>query len=258
MELITVPDFYLPGVANWDAKRKSVEYALSLGLPRLQPELMLKRRARNIMTVACYGPSLKDTYRDMVQPIMSVSGAHDWLIQKRITPTYHVECDPRAHKAGMLSLANDTTKYLIASCCHPEVFAALKGRNVKIWHLDDGEESRAWYAANDPDCPVVCGGSTVGLRALEIVGFFGYGSIEVHGMDCSFDNGAQWAGAHTGRRKDVLRVRPNGMTRAFDTSALMIQAAREGVEFWRTHHVKMKVKGGGLFRHMLQHTMEHR
>lgn len=46
------------------------------------------------LTIACYGPSLQDTYKDMKHPIMSMSGATHWLYERGIVPDYHVDMDP--------------------------------------------------------------------------------------------------------------------------------------------------------------------
>ena len=60
--------------------------------------------------IACYGPSLTDHIPRLVEEalegpsnIISVSGAHDFLIGRGITPHYHVECDPRPHKADNIN-----------------------------------------------------------------------------------------------------------------------------------------------------------
>lgn len=251
MSSASVPDFYIAGVYSWDERRKNVEHAMSLVLPRLG----VRRALPGFLTIACYGPSLRDTYRDMRNPILSVSGAHDYLIGKGVIPKYHLECDPRPHKAKMLSRANDETEYLIASCCHPDVFKALEGRNIKLWHLDNGPESRSWARQHDPYVPCVSGGSTAGLRAFPISYVLGYRAIDVHGMDCSFDGDSQWAGAHSGERKGIEYIRIAGSARQFATNALMIQAAREAVTFWRTHDVPMKVRGSGLMQAMMKHSM---
>lgn len=246
----TVPDIKIPGVLSWDERLVHVKHAVSLGLPRL----MVRPKREGFVSIACYGPSLADTYRDMAKPIISVSGAHDYLLGKGIVPTWHIECDPRPHKAQMLAKANDETEYLIASCCHPDVFDALRGRNVYLWHVDNCFESRQWAFSNDPDGLCIGGGSNVGLRAFEIAHVLGFRELDVHGMDCSFRD-SQWAGDHSGKPKDVIYVRADGSSRMFATHPVMVQAAREAVEFWRTHDVKMKVRGSGLMQHMMRQSM---
>jgi hypothetical protein len=247
-----LPDFYIPGVQTWDERRRNVEHSMSLGLPRLT----VRDEKPGHLTIACYGPSLRDTYRDMSGPVLSVSGAHDFLTERRVIPEYHVECDPRSHKAQMLTRPNADTEYLIASCCHPDVFRALDGCKVLLWHLDNGPESRMWATQHDPLALCISGGSTVGLRAFEITHVLGYRSIDVHGMDCSFDGLNQWAGKHSGERKSVHYVTMPDSKRRYATTPLMVQQAREAVTFWRTHDVPMKFRGSGLCQAMWKHSKD--
>ncbi len=53
------------------------------------------------VSIVCYGPSLRDTWHQIhpVNPIVSVSKAHDFLVEHGIAPTIHVEFDCRSHKA---------------------------------------------------------------------------------------------------------------------------------------------------------------
>lgn len=242
-----VPELFSPGVMDWSERLANVDYAMSLGLPQLE----MQPEQKGHMTLACYGPSLKHTYRDMTGTVMSVSGAHDYLIEHGRIPTFHVEADPRPHKAGMLKRANDETQYLIASACHHSVFEALKGRNVRVFHYDNGPESQWWHASNAPNTPLIGGGSTVGLRAFEVAHVLGFRALEVHGMDSSFEkSGKQWAGPHTGRLKDAFLVTCNG--RPFWTSSLMVQAARECCAFVLNHEIKIRFRGDGMIREMLK------
>jgi hypothetical protein len=243
-----LPEIFSPGVMSWDERLENINHAMSLGLPEVQ----ILPEKEGHLTLACYGPSLKHTYRDMTGPVMSVSGAHDWLIERGRIPTYHVEADPRPHKAGMLTKSNDQTEYLIASACHPAVFEALKGRNVKVWHYDNGPESQWWHASNAPHSPLLGGGSTVGLRCFELAHVLGYRSLDVHGMDSCFEkNGQQWAGRHTGRLKDAQPVTTES-GKTFWTSSLMVQAARECCAFVLNHDVKIRFRGNGMIREMLK------
>lgn len=240
-----VPDFHMPGVLSWDERLTNIKHCISLGLPLLEEQ----PKKEGHLTVACYGPTLSATFRDISGPFMTVSGAHDYLISLGKTPDYHLETDPRPHKAGMLKLANDKTHYLVSSVCHPEVFKALEGRKVSIWHLGNGPESEAWHRANTPGL-LIAGGSTAGLRAIELAHALGYRALEFHGMDACFSPSGQWAGPHTGKPKTEFMVKSGN--RYFRTSSLMVQQAREFIHFWQTHDIKIRVKGDGLIRQMMK------
>src|SRR5437762_9644704 len=53
------------------------------------------------IAIVCSGPSLKDSWEEIkpFQIVLTCSGAHDFLIERGIIPTYHMETDPRQHKA---------------------------------------------------------------------------------------------------------------------------------------------------------------
>src|SRR5688572_4916542 len=54
------------------------------------------------VSVVGFGPSLEETWKEVTQPSMTVSGAHDFLIGKGVIPTWHAECDGRDHKVKHL------------------------------------------------------------------------------------------------------------------------------------------------------------
>lgn len=214
---------------------------------------MLKKRpltSSRRISIVCYGPSLNDTWEDIKGPVMTVSGAHDFLMARGITPEWHVDCDPLEHKAGMLT-PNDSTRYLMASVCHPKVWPKLKGKKVSLWHLINGDyyETPSWVMKHHPqglDC-MFGGGSTVGMRAMEIAAALGFRRFDIHGMDCSFGE-SRHAGPHSGKRQLETLVRCNG--RQFKTSPQMLQAAQEMERFLLTMDADITFHGDGLVQEM--------
>src|SRR5437868_1359028 len=47
-----------------------------------------------------FGPSLNDTWEQIrdYKHVMTCSGAHKFCVDHGITPTYHIDVDPRPHK----------------------------------------------------------------------------------------------------------------------------------------------------------------
>src|SRR5688572_2533433 len=87
---------------------------LSKKLPRL-----IQHPARDgPISLVGYGPSLKDTWQDIKPPILTMSGAHDFLIDKGVIPDFHCDVDPRPHKVEMLTPHKDVI-YLMGSVCNP-------------------------------------------------------------------------------------------------------------------------------------------
>lgn len=136
-----------------------------------------------------YGPSLLDFIEELratKADILTTSGAHDVLVANGIYPRYHVECDAQAHKAKLVTRANDVTQYLIASCCHADTFENLKDRNVFIWHIAHTPEEDAEVNKFYPRAVKVIGAPSSGGRAMGFAFVMGYRRFMVYGMDSSF------------------------------------------------------------------------
>ena len=66
---------------------------------RIQP--VYATRTERI-AVVCFGPSLRETWEQVkdFEYVISCSGSHKFLLEHGITPTWHVEVDPRDHMAA--------------------------------------------------------------------------------------------------------------------------------------------------------------
>jgi hypothetical protein len=183
--------------------------------------------------IACYGPSMKDTWPILMQQaadknsvVVSVSGAHDFLLGKGIIPDFHIECDPREHKADNMAQAHPDVEYLMASTCHPRMFAKVDGMKVRLWHSVGGEVAVRIVDELQSKAPIIFGGGSVGLRALPVMFRKGYRKFLIHGMDCSFaDEGREkWAGPHAQKQnpkeQQVVKVRYDG--RFFATTGILL------------------------------------
>lgn len=232
---------YLPTVAagNIEMKQQHMRAAMAMDLPRFIP-------ADEVFSVVGYGPSLLYTWQDIQGAICTTSGAHDFLIQRGIVPRYHVECDPRPHKAMMFTPHRDVI-YLIASCCHPDVFAKLGGHHVQLWHCDE-EWTMGWLAENAPGEIAIGGGGNAGLRAIQLGGALGHRKFRLHGMDCSLAGGARHAGAHTGKSQPPITVECGGIK--FLTTPAMVNSARHFMSMDKTG-IEIELTGYGLLQQMV-------
>ena len=213
---------------------------------------MLKKRPKfnnKWASIVCYGPSLADTWKLIKRPIVTVSGAHDYLVKRGIVPDFHVDCDPREHKARMLQNPQDKTTYLMATVCHPKYWEVLKGRKVRLWHLINGDdlETVAWVMQNHPEGAnsMIGGGSSVGQRAMNVMAALGYRRFNIHGMDCSFTTDRH-AGAHLGKEQAKIMVKAGN--RVFQTTRQMLQAAIEMEQFITTQDAEIAFFGDGLMQ----------
>lgn len=162
--------------------RKHIEYALSLNLPEFHSSII--RNGGKCLVVGS-GPSIEYTIDELKEshkkwPIIAVNGAHEYLYDHGITPNVWLTVDPRPMPQNLVH-PNEDTVYLIASRANPETFDALEGCKRVVWH--------SWSGKEDYDDLLygklqIGGGSTSGLRAVNIAYVMGFREVELYGMDC--------------------------------------------------------------------------
>lgn len=215
-----------------------------------------------IAVLACYGPSLKETWRHIPQSgadVFTVSGAHQFLLERNIVPSGHIETDPRAHKAEFTKNADPRVTYYLASCCDPLVFENAKNCPTKVWHSYDGDEIEREVLKHWPDAFLLMGGSNVGLRAIAVLSVLGYRKFAIFGMDCSVVDGERHAGPHGGKTQKHMSVTPVGSEREFVTTPQMISGAREFLNLaavLTAQGYQFDVYGDGLLPEMLKIAMQ--
>jgi hypothetical protein len=218
--------------------------------PRLSPF----QGFRGVVSICGYGPSLADTWGNTIGPVMTTSGAHDFLLARGVIPTYHVETDPREHKAWLMNEPHPDVHYLINSQCHPNMFAKLAGFHVTMWHGctdDDAERQIALVENLEPRARLLNGGTNVGIRAIPVARELGHTHFELHGMDCSYRGIQQWAGGHVSQRVKTVLVEVEGET--FETSDVMMQSTDDLFNTMRMMpNCRFRVHGGGLLEARLK------
>lgn len=226
-------------------------------LPRLTPQ-----PARDdTVAIVGFGPSLRQTWREIKTPhIITTSGAHDFLIERGRRPTWHVEFDPRPHKAFFLQRPHLDVIYLLASQCNPNLFDQLAGNKVMLWHgmggdgLDDAD---LVIEKEGDDGILLFGGSNAGLRAFLIGHVLGFRRFELFGLDCSYVEDATWAGPHSGEAHTKFIVECSG--RRFLTGDVMINAAEELFAFINgLDGCQVTIHGDHLFSARMQLMMKDR
>lgn len=243
-----------------------------------QVKAAIKRFPRRIETrpahgqrviLACYGPTLKDTIEALRKEaaetggaVVSVSGAHDYLLSRGVIPKYHVECDPRPHKADNIAAGRAAVQYLLGSVVHPVLLDKLSDMDVRLWHVSTPElGTRVIDELGERGEHLISGGGSVGLRCIPLFYSMGFRGFSIHGMDCSFsDTGEQWAGPHAGKVKDVCEVAcptPGGM-RTFKSSPVMLTYASNFFEtISKVDDARFTVYGDGLLHHMCVYYRSH-
>ncbi len=122
------------------------------------------------------GPSAADTLPDRTGKIVTVNAGHDWLIDQGVIPWACGFLDPNQRIAEMFTPRNDVL-YFVAHTVHTDVMRKLEGFKVVFW-----------YPA--PTAPKnklqIGGGSSMGLRWLNLGAVMGFRRFDIHGLDSSF------------------------------------------------------------------------
>lgn len=223
-----------PAILRLEDTQKT-EYCIPLWL-RDQQILRACRRARERLepsyasrpepvAVVGFGPSLADTIEEIrgYKHIISCSGAHRFLLERGIKPTWHVEVDPRPHKVGLMGPPCPETTYLISSTCHPAVFDHLEGQKVVLWHVYDSTEDGKRLLPRGEWA--ITGGSDVGMRSITIAAFLGFRDMHVFGVDGCARGAARHAGPHPNTPKEYNRVVHGG--KEYLTTPAMLEAAKQ-------------------------------
>lgn len=203
------------------------------------------------IAVVCYGPSLEQTWEQLkdFEFIITCSGAHKFLLDRGIIPTWHAEVDPRPHKAELIGEPHRLVEYLVASVCHRKVLDLLEGYSVKLWHVFAHEAERKEIPHIYPRGEwAITGGSNVGLRAMVLARFLGFKKMTVFGMDCSFKpDGQQHAGPHPKEVKQNYQVKVGD--EVFLTNGAMHYYAQQFFyEVGKIGDIDLEVVGSGLLQ----------
>lgn len=233
--------YQLVAAVSHEQRHSQMAEALKTGFPRIK---QIPIEDGKSISIACYGPSLEQTWHTITRPIISVSGALGFLYERGITPDYHVDMDPRPHKVAHINPPVDGVHYIMASVCHPRTWEVLKGQKVTLVHLYSNSETQDWIARNDPGELMLRPGSTVGMCAIHIGGMLGYRHFEIHGMDGNLVEGRRHAGPHFGHPQGGYTWQAGH--EVYQTSKIMSNACAEVINTFRSYPIFGVFHGDGL------------
>lgn len=211
------------------------------------------------IAVVGFGPSLRETIDEIrgFRTIISCSGAHKFLIDRGIIPTYHVEVDPRDHKIELLGPADKRVTYLPSSTSHPKYLDHLlsSGAEVKLWHVFTSEEDGARVLPTGEW--MITGGADAGLRALVMARLLGYTNIHVFGIDGSAGKEENsHASPHPNSPSKLFKCEyPEGSGQFFQTTPALLSCAKSFPhEVSQLKDATVVFHGKGLVQTIMQHT----
>lgn len=164
-----------------ESNSENIRSALARNLPELAPAICAHDGTFVIVASGPSMPSFIEDIRkeyDLGRPICAVNGAYDFLVENGITPNFFLTVDPRPMPQNCTKPQQDTI-YLLASRVNPEVFDRLTNHKVMLWHSWSQEpECNAWKGRFG-----IGGGTTSGLRSINIGYILGFRKFVMYGMD---------------------------------------------------------------------------
>lgn len=252
--------FLIHQYGDADMHRSHILSALERKLPELSPALCSHDGS---LVIVGSGPSLTAHLEELKgerakgRPVMSLKGTHDYLIENGLEPDLWLTIDSRP-RVNQLQKKSNSTVYLVASRCHPDIFDRLKDDKVVLWHSSASEDNAEdiWKERNAP--MVIGGGTTSGTRAIFVGYILGFRDFVLYGMDsCNAPDGItkRFDGSLTGPTIEVKTGYHVGDSRMVNNGRTFIcnQAmAQQGNDFIMT--LKMlpdatfDIKGDGLLK----------
>jgi hypothetical protein len=244
----------------------NIQHSIRLGHPqvRLQP-----RQADRVCLVGG-GPSLDETFAELRElyfagaKVVTVNGAYSWCLERNIRPSAQIVLDARPENARFVQPAVPQCKYLLASQCAPDTWAAVDGRpDVYIWHAVAPDNPTAkpllddFYMGQWMPSP---GGTTVAMRALTLLSHLGFLRFDLFGIDSCVMGRAHHAYAQPENDRDAVRpfvVHPSGhpeKARTFACTAWHAKQLEDCLQTIRLYGDRMllNVHGDGLIAYALQ------
>lgn len=203
-----------------DRALANVRHALSLPYPVLQNDCPT-------VSICGAGPSLAGTYKEIVGDVLACNSAIGWLHDRgvRVHSGMMFDAEPE-----MVAFARriEGCKYYLASRCAPEVFEALKGMDIVVWHAlgDEGliDLLQTIELPVHKQGPCVYGGSAAVTRSIYLARALGYTDIHIFGADSSLTDGETHV-AGSIANEDVFEIFALG--KRYMTTAWMVAQAKE-------------------------------
>jgi hypothetical protein len=147
----------------------------------------VKEERKGPIAIVGFGPSLRRTFAQLREypVIWTVSGAHDFLVRRGITPTYHTDVDWRPHKANFIKTPLAGVQYRMANTVHPKYIAKLKDFSLELFQ-PVGNDTAEWLTL-DTDYPEVQMPGDVAMTAVEMAVMEGWTDVHTFGVDGSHD-----------------------------------------------------------------------
>ena len=210
-------------------------------------------------------PSIKDHIEELKifkgdDIIISLNGAHEFLIKNGVIPNIHIlfEIDLQKAEDSCGGLPHRNVYYYICSICDQSLFKQLEGYRRVLWHcFDEDTNYQESITRLFPNEPIIGGSHVTFFRALNVALTLGFKEFHVFGCDCSFEGeNTHYDGYHNDGKEMKLKVAVGAVNkhRLFQTTPSLSHIASEFIRFCDAYQpaLDLKVHGDGLLRHLHQ------
>jgi len=214
------------------------------------------------IAIVGYGPSLKQTWEQLrgYRYIWTVSGAHDFLLERGIVPTYHTDVDWQTHKPGFIKQPHPDVQYRMCNGIHPTYTEKLRPFRLTMFEPADMAPKYYKPSGEYPTAPKV---GNAGQQAALLAKQDGWDAQHWFGFDHCYEydgvspqkrtthESITHAGAHHGPHKWPLvymRAQANG--RVYETSHELLVAAKLLLFLIAGHSLNVEVKGDSFFKEL--------
>jgi hypothetical protein len=169
-------------IASDETLLAQIEANANRGLPEFIP---YPNPHKSVICLVGSGPSVRGQLDSILEQkkkgrlIVALKGAHDFLLDNGIKPDWCVMLDPQEKIVNCVTKHEPEITYFIASQCHPKVFDLLKERYVILWHALSGIGENKILEGR----VLLGGGTTTGLRTMNLVYSLGYRYAHIYGFD---------------------------------------------------------------------------
>lgn len=247
----------------------NIRHSIRLGYPQVK----LQPLQRDRVCLVGGGPSLVETFAELRDlyftgaKLVTVNGAYHWCLDRNLRPSAQIVLDARPGNARFVEPNVPQCRYLLASQCHPDTWAAVADReDVWIWHgiaPDEAIEQElvSYYAGNWHNIghgPI--GGTTVMIRAIALLRTLGFLRFDLFGADSCVMGSAHHAYAQPENDRDRIfpvTVSPSGhpeLRRTFHCTAWHLKQLEDFCLMIRERgdHFLLNIHGDGLLAYALK------
>lgn len=215
---------------------------MRVNVKRNLPEVKVCRPHAHKLSVAGGAPSLQDTKDELDGYICGINGSVPYLYDNGIKAQACGVLDPHVDIEPIKGV-----HYYVSSMAKPEVFEALKDCHVVMWHSSGPIGAEEVLKERDKDYLLIGGGSTMGLRWLNLGYTIGFRDFHLHGLDSSYRDGETHAYKDHDRTQMMTvngrQTSPNFVQQVSDFPVIMDRFAQDDMD-----KINVQLYGEGLLQ----------